>query len=746
MRKPGLARKAQSILAVLPVAFSACGSPPAETPRPAVMEAPPPTPAPPPGDDLVLAADRRDAAPLLAALASPDVRHRRAGAWLLGRFPSELAQPQLAHALSDPDATVRAYAASALAQTDGALPSPLQHALLGALAAEHLPSEQNQQETTARLALLAALARVDPTSAEPALTQALTHGNESERVAACRALGQRTTDAWSEELLQHAARLASEDALPSTREACWFALGRTQVAALPAADLRTRALQSIADPNPEIRGGAARVLGRIEADEASQTALITLSRDAEWRVAVQALRALLQTHPSEALLLQTLNELVAHWWPQGTAPTGGALHVLLTGLDAASAVARSTPINAFAVALHTRASHPREPVTRDQGLLHCAAARLVDLGRGWPTRVDACGLEQVSEAEQAVLQADVLGRAEGAAAQRETFLARLFRSSDPRVRQAVLAACASLPPETALSWALRGLEDADIGVVIAALELATTLTNQARQTRDAAAMQATLEGRPFEEAPLLPRLPPALVPLAPRLVQADHLEALVAFHHLVVALARPENQAQLAPLVAPQRSHPVEAVRASASEAEIALGVESNAGEIAPPSNPVAQLQLDARVLHLTTPRGEIAVALHPDLAPTTVTRIAELVDAGFYEGLTFHRVVPGFVAQGGDPRGDGYGDAGWSQRCEDPPTPYDRGVVGMALAGRDTGGSQFFITTGPAHHLDGRYTAFGHVLQGMEAVDALQAGDTITHATIERGEPSAPYPSAVLE
>jgi cyclophilin family peptidyl-prolyl cis-trans isomerase len=69
-----------------------------------------------------------------------------------------------------------------------------------------------------------------------------------------------------------------------------------------------------------------------------------------------------------------------------------------------------------------------------------------------------------------------------------------------------------------------------------------------------------------------------------------------------------------------------------------------------------------------------------------------------------------------------------------------------MALAGRDTGGSQFFITTGPAHHLDGRYTAFGHVLQGMEAVDALQAGDTITHATIERGEPSAPYPSAVLE
>ena len=255
---------------------------------------------------------------------------------------------------------------------------PHQQALLGALAAE--------DSSPTRLALLTALSRVDPTSAEPALTQALTHGIEAERVTACRALGQRATDPWSEDLLQHAARLASEDALPSVREACWFALGRTPVVALPAADLRTRALQSISDPNPETRGGAARVLGRIEADEASQTALITLTRDAEWRVAVQALRALVQTHPSEALLLQTLNDLVAHWWPQGTAPTGGALHVLLTGLDAASAVARSTPINAFAVALHTRASHPREPVTRDQGLLHCAAARLVDLGRGWPTR------------------------------------------------------------------------------------------------------------------------------------------------------------------------------------------------------------------------------------------------------------------------------------------------------------------------------------------------------------------------
>jgi cyclophilin family peptidyl-prolyl cis-trans isomerase len=123
---------------------------------------------------------------------------------------------------------------------------------------------------------------------------------------------------------------------------------------------------------------------------------------------------------------------------------------------------------------------------------------------------------------------------------------------------------------------------------------------------------------------------------------------------------------------------------------------------------------------------GRFVIELRPDWAPTTVARFLGLVDDGFYDGLTFHRVVPAFVVQGGDPRGDGYGGPGWSQRCEDNRVPYERGTVGMALAGRDTGGSQFFITLAPQPHLDGRYTAFGRVVEGMEVVERVLRGEVM--------------------
>ncbi|HEV7503172.1 MAG TPA: peptidylprolyl isomerase, partial [Vicinamibacteria bacterium] len=93
---------------------------------------------------------------------------------------------------------------------------------------------------------------------------------------------------------------------------------------------------------------------------------------------------------------------------------------------------------------------------------------------------------------------------------------------------------------------------------------------------------------------------------------------------------------------------------------------------------------------------------------------------------LTFHRVVPGFVIQGGDPRGDGNGGPGFALRDEFGERPYGRGVVGMALSGKDTGGSQLFITLAPAPHLDGRYTVFGWVASGMDVADKIRPGDVI--------------------
>ena len=98
----------------------------------------------------------------------------------------------------------------------------------------------------------------------------------------------------------------------------------------------------------------------------------------------------------------------------------------------------------------------------------------------------------------------------------------------------------------------------------------------------------------------------------------------------------------------------------------------------------------------------------------------------GFYDGLLFHRVVPDFVIQGGDPRGDGFGGPGYDIRDEINPLRYRRGVAGMALAGPDTGGSQFFITLSEQPHLDGGYTSFGEVVAGDEVLDRIVPGDRI--------------------
>lgn len=131
------------------------------------------------------------------------------------------------------------------------------------------------------------------------------------------------------------------------------------------------------------------------------------------------------------------------------------------------------------------------------------------------------------------------------------------------------------------------------------------------------------------------------------------------------------------------------------------------------------------------TAKGAITMELFPQDAPITVDSFVALARKGYFNHLTFHRVVPNFVIQGGDPRGDGEGGPGYQIRCEVNQRPYGRGAVGMALSGKDTGGSQFFITHSPQPHLDGGYTVFGQVTRGMEVVDRIARGDRIEKIVI---------------
>ncbi|HVR71697.1 MAG TPA: HEAT repeat domain-containing protein [Vicinamibacteria bacterium] len=126
------------------------------------------------------------------------------------------------------------------------------------------------------------------------------------------------------------------------------------------------------------------------------------------------------------------------------------------------------------------------------------------------------------------------------------------------------------------------------------------------------------------------------------------------------------------------------------------------------------------------TSRGVIEIHLNVVEAPLASAAFLDLARQGFYDGLTFHRVVPDFVVQGGDPRGDGRGGPGYTLRDEVGQRPYGRGAVGLALAGKDTGGSQFFITLSPQPHLEGSYTLLGWVAEGMEVAEAIRPGDAI--------------------
>lgn len=139
------------------------------------------------------------------------------------------------------------------------------------------------------------------------------------------------------------------------------------------------------------------------------------------------------------------------------------------------------------------------------------------------------------------------------------------------------------------------------------------------------------------------------------------------------------------------------------------------------------------KYITVKTNKGDIKIELLPEVAPFTVMNFLKLAQSNYYDGTIFHRVVPNFVIQGGDPTGTGFGGPGYAIRSEFSPLRYDRGMVGMASSGKDTEGSQFFITHTATPHLDGRYTIFGKVTEGMdEVVDQIMIGDYVEDVIID--------------
>jgi len=152
--------------------------------------------------------------------------------------------------------------------------------------------------------------------------------------------------------------------------------------------------------------------------------------------------------------------------------------------------------------------------------------------------------------------------------------------------------------------------------------------------------------------------------------------------------------------------------------------------------NKAPEMQIDpgkAYTVMMETSQGEIELELHPQYAPKTVNNFVFLIREGYYDGVTFHRVIKNFVIQGGDPTGTGSGGPGYQFEDEfrGNPMKHETGAISMANAGPGTNGSQFFITHSPQPHLDGHHTVFGKVVKGQDIVNAIASGDLMEKVTV---------------
>ncbi|MFK7986264.1 MAG: peptidylprolyl isomerase [Sandaracinaceae bacterium] len=692
-----------SLLSLL-VAASGCPEPSPTSPDPVQPE----VDAPPTRDEIVLAADARVWDEVLdRARRGPAAETRRAAMVALARLHNPDATDALRAGLRDLDPRVRDAASLGL----GALEADRAgntRAVAGALAVE--------PDASVRAAMLRDLGRLHDRAGTRVIVESLSSEAPTDRAAACIALAEigLAGDAVSLPVQAQVAGWLDASQPVEVRRAAAYALGRMP----PTTD--AQGSQGIvvalglaaADADVDVRAFAYRALGRLEGADPAVAA--HGMQDPAWRVAVQAASTLgrlaARSERGPRLLAQALSTTA-----EGIDLESPRLHVLMAGLRAAAPHARVGPVHDVAAALHSTLANGE--ATRARGLAHCAAAELVDRGRGWPSRLERCGLEHVERWESQVQEARVLGDLDGATEQRLVRLRRLFSVERPAVKEATLSAASRIAHSEATDLVIRGLAIDDAGVRATALEALATIARRVPS--------ADLAPPPLPVEAALAGLETAIEAAA-----ENELETMVTW----LDAAEATEARSLTEHVHRLAAHPSEGVRTRARALLAAWEVEPTddaPGEV--PHRVQTLLDPASRPhVRLSTRHGDIELELRPDRAPTTVARFLELVEAGFYDGLTFHRVVPGFVAQGGDPRGDGYGGPDFWQRCEDNRLPYERGTVGMALAGRDTGGSQFFIAHGPTPHLELRYTAFAQVVSGMEIVDRLLPRDVIERAVRE--------------
>ncbi len=665
---------------ILVLALGCGGSePPPASPSAETTQARPPIPA-----DFVGLADRRAPPSAFASgVSSSNVEVRRAAVLGVARLHDPQAAELLVGALHDPDSQVRTTASLGIGGLGPEAPVTSVDGLRAAI--------DSERDSNAARLMLRDLGRIG--SADDVSRMVRSLGSAS-KIGGCEGLAELATRAIEiPEVAVAGIAAALDDQDADVRLACAYAA--TRLTSRHASSLLPALEGRLGDASSDVEALAMRALAGY--GSASDATLLRAVENASPIAAVYALRAL--THDSGH---GALGRGISAALTRGLSGWEGPLRQLLVeALEQALVWGRTSQGDLRDVVddLETQAAEDAA-VDRLRCLAVAAARRRTD---GSPLRCFPTTPVDV----RAEIEARWLAAHKPRTARDR--LRGLYAESGTAGKLAVISAWKAVAGAD-LDLVLSAFESEDAGLITTAAEaLSERPEGVSRETEERVGAAAEHAGAWLESA--------------------NDLEGLITWLSVVKAW----SLAAQAPRLEWLAVHPNPTVRAAAAELMAAFELPLPEAPIAPVANPFAGSTAAPSTAVLVTTRGEIRLRLLADQAPVTVARFVALAGQRFFDGLAFHRVVPGFVAQGGDPRGDGYGGPGYSIRCEDNRVAYRRGTVGMALAGRDTGGSQFFITLSAQPHLELRYTAFAEVEAGQEVADLLLQGDRVVSARLER-------------
>jgi cyclophilin family peptidyl-prolyl cis-trans isomerase len=690
----------------------------------------------------------RDPAASALSEAAADPARRERAMWAWGRIGGALAVDRLLERVvaTDPPASSAELAAVAFLEPPAGLPGEAPEpggawaVLEDALWTRYALTEKDDDA----VALLLAAARIGGARSQQRLAAdaaVVPEGDVAVRyVAAMEAMGMLCARGYAIDRAGIDAVAHGLEGSTQAREVAAYVVGRCAgpSAELLAGDDRAGIVERlhsvIVDVDAETAALGWKALAALGEKPAAVPESILGQQPPPWQVEVEAIKALSGHAEGRRVLAERLGRFDPAWL-EGT--RGHPVIVALRGLRD-GVVGNPDHVDAlrgFAVAIAKSLDAATDRARKLPALVACELAVLTAIRSGDVAPVEACAVAGAGlpSTYGHVLAVDAIMKLADAE-QRTTML--LTRADDPRavVAEAALSALADVDDPRVNVVLRRGLERADAGVQAAAAgSIASRAADKSRRDEQAI---------------------PILGKTVRELDNGVAIEARVSAIEALGSLARSAEPPPL-PKDATQSTTPLwltGAIEPLARDGAFAVRQAARATLL---HEPTALARFDAAMpesfpqgfdervtdalarnrgatgLRIVTDAGTIEIDFTRAPAPIAQAVFADLAASGYFEGVLFHRVVPAFVVQGGDPRGDGYGGPGFVIPCERSSLRYERGAVGVALAGKDTGGSQFFIAHNREPRLDARYTIIGHVTEGMDVVDRILPYDVIERVEV---------------